>query len=159
MTRTIRSRFVRLRPIVIAAAIILVLAAFQHGSVAPRPAYACWDFECYPGDPVASGCDSSSFVVDGLQTYLIPQYYVQLIYSRGCGANWGLTHAQVCDPGACAGVHLQIVHCEPSLGCWYWGRDAGEFTDDLDHRTVMDSGASSSDRVCLWQWQACTPYY
>jgi hypothetical protein len=122
----------------------------------------CWDMSCQYQDPSATGCDADAITVDALdglptnQTLRSYGYWIQLRYSpNNCGANWGRSQADLCNPSCYSGVHFVSWQ-----GSAQYGVTIGLFNDADLHWTYMLSGASSSDKVCENEdWTICTAWH
>lgn len=128
-------------------------AALPHPSVRDAVA-SCWDYDCTGLDPNAAGC--SGGWIDGINGSDSETYSIRLWWSDSCGANWGSTWPDICNPvggNYCpSGVLLEADYGGQESSGWHY--------DWNTYLTTMLSGASSHDRVCrLGEQWICTRWW
>jgi hypothetical protein len=121
----------------------------------------CYDTSCNYYDPqnnFSGVCANDAITVDYTwdNTY---GYYVNLRWGNYCGANWARTFSAACSPGPyCdSGYYFESHKGSTTLTLNDWFSD---YNSQPNHWSLMLSGASSTDRVCLYEDRStCTAWH
>jgi|SRR5579859_3704444 len=142
----------------VAVALLLASTISLTGSRAVLAGPPCYDTSCNYLDPQNEGCATNAITID----YIYDNYYIYVIDLRWesyCGANWAKAANDGCDSyGNCiSAYYFQSYKNNVTLGTEAWFDDSTAYQA---HWSYMLSGASSSDRVCLYEnWNDCTAWH
>ncbi len=156
---------IRIRPVrqvlVLILAAVPVFALMVGTSTTTFAGPPCYDTSCNYYDPHIDfnhTCENDAITIDYTfsNTY---GYYVNLRWGNYCGANWARTFSSVCEPlPYCDSGYYFESHkgtTTKTLNNWY-----SDYNSQPNHWSLMLSGASSTDRVCLYEDRShCTPWH